>query len=162
MDFSFTPEEEAFRDEVRAFLAEQNPNRGSKRAHGVDLGESEDDIASLPKLLAWNQALYERGWVGFSWPKEVGGGGGGLIEQMILKEEVGKARAGLIEPEEGPASRVDHHDGTAVPPHEITTRGAIASRERATRTQNLQRQRLRGAAGLCGGAVRKSQPAQGQ
>ncbi len=96
MDFSFTPQEEAFRDEVRAFLAEHNPNRGSKRAHGADLGESEDDIASLPKLLAWNQALYERGWVGFSWPKEVGGGGGGLIEQMILKEEAGKARAPML------------------------------------------------------------------
>jgi alkylation response protein AidB-like acyl-CoA dehydrogenase len=47
-------------------------------------------------LLAWNQALYERGWVGFSWPKEVGGGGGSLVEQMILKEEVGKARAPML------------------------------------------------------------------
>ena len=90
MDFSFQPEEEAFRDEVSAFLSERNPNRGSKRAHGAEVGESDDDIASLPKLLAWNQALYERGWVGFSWPKEVGGGGGRIIEQMILKEETAR------------------------------------------------------------------------
>jgi alkylation response protein AidB-like acyl-CoA dehydrogenase len=96
MDFSFSPQEEKFREEVRAFLAAHNPNRPGERARGTEVGESEDAVASIPKLLAWNQALYDRGWVGFSWPKEVGGGGGGLVEQMILKEECGKARAPML------------------------------------------------------------------
>ncbi|HYC55593.1 MAG TPA: acyl-CoA dehydrogenase family protein [Candidatus Binatia bacterium] len=92
MDFSFSEHEEKFRAEVRDFLAKANPNS--------DGGGEGEDIESamdrLPKLLAWNQALYEKGWVGFSWPKEVGGGGGGLIEQMILKEETGKARSPML------------------------------------------------------------------
>jgi alkylation response protein AidB-like acyl-CoA dehydrogenase len=96
MDFSFTPEEEAFRQEVRAFLAEHNPNRPGQRAEGTQVGESEEAYASLSKLMAWNQALYERRWIGFSWPREVGGSGGGLVEQMILKEECGKARAPML------------------------------------------------------------------
>ncbi len=88
MDFSFSTEEEAFRREVREFLAEHNPNAPKATDDGIEI--SSDRMA---KLMAWNQALYERGWVGFSWPKEHGGGGGGLVEQMILKEEAGKARA---------------------------------------------------------------------
>ena len=84
MDFSFTPEEEAFRAEVRAFLAEHNPNRSD----AAESGDIESAMDRLPKLMAWNEALFERGWVGFSWPKEHGGGGGGLIEQMILKEVI--------------------------------------------------------------------------
>jgi alkylation response protein AidB-like acyl-CoA dehydrogenase len=95
MDFSFTEKEEAFRREVREFLAQHNPNRD-----GGSTGDGEEDIDAmvdrLPKLFAWNQALYEKRWVGFSWPKEVGGGGGGLVEQMILKEECGKARSPML------------------------------------------------------------------
>ncbi len=79
MDFTLTAEEEAFRDEVRAFLAEQ-------LAPGVDKAD--------PGFLAgWHRAVREKRWVGFSWPREVGGGGGSLMEQAILKEEMAKARA---------------------------------------------------------------------
>ena len=92
MDFSFSREEEAFRKEVREFLAEHNPNA----AGAGDPHDIESAVDRLPKLMAWNQALFERGWVGFSWPKEHGGGGGGLIEQMILKQEAGKARAPML------------------------------------------------------------------
>jgi alkylation response protein AidB-like acyl-CoA dehydrogenase len=95
MDFSFTEKEEAFRREVREFLAKHNPNRAG--TGGVEGGEDiESMMDRFPKLLAWNQALYERGWVGFSWPREVGGGGGGLVEQMILKEECGKAHSPML------------------------------------------------------------------
>jgi len=76
MDFRFTPEEEAFRDEVRHFLDE----------HLAGTGPGEDPPGP-EELAAWNAALAEKGWIGFSWPKEVGGYGGSLIEQFILKEE---------------------------------------------------------------------------
>ena len=90
MDFGFSKQEEAFRQEVREFLAANNPNNEVK----IEIGEDMDaTLDGLPKLLAWNQALYEKGWVGYSWPKEVGGGGGGIVEQMILKQECAQAHA---------------------------------------------------------------------
>lgn len=91
MDFSFSEHEEAFRREVQEFLATANPNTDAG-----DEGDIESAMDRLPKLMAWNQALYEKSWVGFSWPKEVGGGGGSLVEQMILKEECAKARAPML------------------------------------------------------------------
>ena len=79
MDFHLTPEEEAFRAEVRAFLDENLPK-------GVNTGD--------PKFLAeWNRRVREKRWVGFSWPKEVGGGGGSIMQQVILKEEMAKRKA---------------------------------------------------------------------
>lgn len=90
MDFGFSPQEEAFRQEVRDFLANNNPNKLDKIEVSDDM---ESMLDAIPKLFAWNQALYEKGWVGYSWPKDVGGGGGGLVEQMILKQECAEARA---------------------------------------------------------------------
>ncbi len=88
MDFSFTPEEERFRAEVRAFIREHLPQRAG--GGEVDL---EEGAADLPALYKWNQDLLAKRWVGFNWPAEVGGGGGSLIEQMILKEEMARHKA---------------------------------------------------------------------
>jgi len=78
MDFQLSPEEEAFRDEVRAFLDENLPE-GAPRT---------------PELLAsWTKKVREKRWVGFNWPKEVTGGGGSVMEQVILKEEMAKRKA---------------------------------------------------------------------
>ena len=79
MDFNFTPEEEAFRAEVRAFIAENLP--------------PEDARQDPAAIMAWNTKLAEKRWIGFSWPKEAGGGGGSLVEQFILKEEMSAAGA---------------------------------------------------------------------
>ena len=87
MDFSFTLEEERFRTEVRAFIRDHMP----KGASGD--GDLEAGLASLPALYKWNQDLLAKGWVAFNWPKEVGGGGGSLVEQMILKEEMARHKA---------------------------------------------------------------------
>jgi len=79
MDFHLTPEEEAFRAEVRAFLDENLPPNAKK---------------SDPAFIAeWCRKAREKRWVGFSWPKEVGGGGGTIMEQVILKEEMSKRKA---------------------------------------------------------------------
>ena len=79
MDFKFSPEEEAFRDEVRAFLDANLPE-----------GANKNDFAFVAE---WNRKVRAKRWVGFSWPKEVGGGGGGIVEQVILKEEMSKRHA---------------------------------------------------------------------
>jgi len=79
MDFHFTPEEEAFRAEVRAFLDENLPP-----------GTNQND----PKFIAeWSRKAREKRWIGFSWPKEVGGGGATIMQQVILKEEMSKRKA---------------------------------------------------------------------
>ncbi len=78
MDFDFTPEEEAFREEVRSFIAANKP------AGNPPTGE---------ETRLWHKKLSEKRWIGFSWSKEAGGGGGSFIEQFILKEEMGAAKA---------------------------------------------------------------------
>lgn len=78
MDFNFTPEEEAFRAEVRRFLDENLPPEGER------------DFAFMAE---WQRKVREKGWVGFSWPKQVGGGGGSIAEQVILKEEMARRKA---------------------------------------------------------------------
>jgi len=78
MDFDFTPAEDAFRAEVRAFLDAHLPDPVPESAEFQD---------------AWNRKLRERCWVGFNWPREHGGGGGSLVEQFILKEEMAARRA---------------------------------------------------------------------
>ncbi len=81
MDFQLTQEEEAFRVEVRAFLDENLP----------DPVPTEDED---PEFLAtWNKKIREKRWVGFNWPTKYGGGGGDLIRQFVLKEEMSARRA---------------------------------------------------------------------
>lgn len=79
MDFHFSAEEQAFRDEIRGFLDEHLPNP-----------VPQDDPAFLE---LWNKLVREKRWVGFNWPTEWGGGGGDLIRQFILKEEMSARRA---------------------------------------------------------------------
>ncbi|MBD3646973.1 MAG: acyl-CoA dehydrogenase family protein, partial [Pseudomonadales bacterium] len=78
MDFEYTAEEDAFRQEVRDFLAENLPPR---------------DQWAPDFMNTWLEKVREKRWVGFAWPKEVGGGGGGIMEQVILKEEMARAKA---------------------------------------------------------------------
>ncbi len=78
MDFDFTPQEEAFREDVRAFIAEHLPPESER---GPDFQAQ------------WDAKLIEKKWLGFAFPEEEGGGGGTLVEQFILKEEMSRAEA---------------------------------------------------------------------
>lgn len=78
MDFEYSTQEQAFREEVRGFLEE---NLLPREQRGKDY------------VATWLEKVREKGWVGFSWPKEFGGSDGGLIEQTILKEEMALAKA---------------------------------------------------------------------
>src|SRR5215216_5193720 len=82
MDLTLTPEEEAFRDEVRAWLGENHPGE-----------EPEGEEAEFEFTRKWQRKLHEGGWAGVSWPKEYGGRGATLIEQAIFGEEMARARA---------------------------------------------------------------------
>lgn len=79
MDFHFSDAEEAFRKEVRDFLKNHLPD--------------EPDTRDPDVIARWNAAVVAKNWIGFSWPREFGGGGGSTIEQFILKEEMAAAQA---------------------------------------------------------------------
>ncbi|MBV8074249.1 MAG: acyl-CoA dehydrogenase family protein [Candidatus Eremiobacteraeota bacterium] len=81
MDLAFTPEERAFRDEVRAFIATHLPAEIRDRVReGAPL--SKDDF------VRWQRILYERGWIAPGWPKEYGGPGWTPVQRHIFEEEL--------------------------------------------------------------------------
>ncbi len=85
MDFRFSPEDDAFRQELRAFLrAEWSGGTGDA---AVDSDEEYERERAFEKKLA------QRGWLTLAWPVEYGGRGATNIRQAIMKEECSYARA---------------------------------------------------------------------
>jgi alkylation response protein AidB-like acyl-CoA dehydrogenase len=93
MDFRDTPEEAAFRTEVRAWLREHLPAdwHGAPVPKVTDGPEERKKIEDLRRW--WQRELFDGGWAGLAWPAEYGGRGAGLIEQVIFNEESARARA---------------------------------------------------------------------
>ena len=84
MDFRDTPEEAAFRAEVRAWL-EAN---GNKRSRPDEVfGEGLDDAARLAAAKAWQAKKAAAGYAAITWPKEAGGRGGTAMQQVIYQQE---------------------------------------------------------------------------
>ena len=86
MEFVFTPEEEAFRLEVRAFIAEHVTPKVL-----AEQGSDEDTGADTPHTDAMIEKMVERGWVRLAMPKEYGGQGGDLTMQYIVDEEFNRS-----------------------------------------------------------------------
>jgi alkylation response protein AidB-like acyl-CoA dehydrogenase len=82
VDLTPSPSEQAFRDELRAWLVDNHPGP-----------EPEGDVAGFEFRRAWQRALHDAGWAGVSWPKEYGGRGATLVEQAIYNEELARAQA---------------------------------------------------------------------
>lgn len=85
MDLNDTPEQSAFRDQVRSWLAEHKDQ--APAASGAA-----DDTAYIESRRAWQAQLADGGLAGLTWPKEFGGQGLGPIEQVIVNQEVGQAQ----------------------------------------------------------------------
>ena len=83
MNLEFSPAERTFREAVRAWLEENKP----REARPCD-GEA---MVSYDR--AWQKRQFEGGWAGIAWPKEYGGRGLSLIEQLIWYEEYARAGA---------------------------------------------------------------------
>ena len=86
MEFTFTKEEEAFRQEVRGFLKKELPSDWK----GIRMGSDDDDFEFEMHM---RKRLGERNWLALAWPKEHGGGGADVMHQMIFSEEMAYARA---------------------------------------------------------------------
>jgi alkylation response protein AidB-like acyl-CoA dehydrogenase len=80
MDLRFTPEERAFRDEVRAFIRDHLPPDTRERMR-LGYGPRKQDV------VGWQRILNQRGWAALSWPKEWGGPGWTAVQRMIFIEE---------------------------------------------------------------------------
>src|SRR5271156_6342075 len=80
MDLRFTPEELAFREEVRTFIRENLPADTRDRMKLGHPPRKEDTIR-------WQRILNNKGWAAYSWPKEWGGPGWSAIQRMIFLEE---------------------------------------------------------------------------
>ncbi len=89
MDFNLSPQEEAFRDEVRGWLKINLPKGWKGRARAGEAGKPE----YIQFLKDWAKKLYEGGWAGVSWPREYGGRGATLMEQVVFNEEIARAGA---------------------------------------------------------------------
>jgi alkylation response protein AidB-like acyl-CoA dehydrogenase len=87
MDFDESPEDQAFRAEVRTWLVEHLVGEAA------EIGESGDLTASSEARARWERELGAGGWIGVSWPKEYGGRGLSLLQQVILGEEFARAGA---------------------------------------------------------------------
>jgi len=88
MDLSYTPEQEEFRQQVRAWLAEHVPAREHDRG-AVDYA----DPQRLARLKAWQRQLYDASYVAMGWPKEYGGQGLDVLRQTLVNEELVRAKA---------------------------------------------------------------------
>ena len=86
MNLDFTPEENAFRQEVRAFIQENYPQSlRAKQDSGQEL-DRED-------YLSWHKILAKKGWVAPSWPQEFGGTDWTPTQKYIWSEELARADA---------------------------------------------------------------------
>jgi len=88
MDFSYTPDEEAFRLRARQWLEANAPRDIPDRGFSLPT-----DPASIQTLRDWQRRLFEAGFLGLSWPVEYGGQGKTIVYSAILSEEMARARA---------------------------------------------------------------------
>jgi alkylation response protein AidB-like acyl-CoA dehydrogenase len=79
VDFELDESENAFRDEVRAWLKANAPKDDSSETSQGTL---------IANRRAWQKKLNEAGYVGITWPKEYGGRGAGFMEQLIFNDEM--------------------------------------------------------------------------
>jgi alkylation response protein AidB-like acyl-CoA dehydrogenase len=88
VDFSYPPEVEQFRKELRAWLA------ANLSQEVVAAGRRRDrDPDTFETLRAWDATLADAGWGAVSWPQEYGGRGATVPEQLAYAEETTRARA---------------------------------------------------------------------
>lgn len=91
MDLQFTPEEQAFRAEIRQWVAAHLPADISHKVHHA-LRLTRDDMQR------WARILGSKGWLGWGWPKEFGGPGWSAVQRHLFEEECALAGAPRVVP----------------------------------------------------------------
>jgi alkylation response protein AidB-like acyl-CoA dehydrogenase len=91
MDLTFTPEEQKFREDIRAWVAGNLPKHISHKVHNA-LNLTRDDQQD------WGKILGKKGWLGYGWPTQFGGPGWNAIQKHLFEEECAMAGAPRILP----------------------------------------------------------------
>ena len=91
MHVTFSEEELAFQEEVRAFFRDELPD---------DIRDAVDSGAELdPEMqIRWQKILFKKGWAGVNWPVEYGGTDWGPVQKYIFAREEGFANAPVVIP----------------------------------------------------------------
>ncbi len=89
MEISFNPEDRAFAEEVRGWLHE---HLVGEFAEHLGVGGA-DDAEAWDVRRRWEEELSAGGWLGLTWPKEYGGRGATLSQEVVFEHEYAKARA---------------------------------------------------------------------
>ena len=84
MDFTHSPEQQRFRDELRGWLEARKAADEVPRLTHASL----DDYVIEGRR--WQRRLHEGGWCGLHWPASYGGRGIGIVEQIIFQEELAR------------------------------------------------------------------------
>jgi alkylation response protein AidB-like acyl-CoA dehydrogenase len=96
MDFTYPPEAEAFRKEIRTWLDEHltDEHRGDGSGYSMEMTPERVEV-----LRAWNRELADARYAAISWPEEYGGRGAGIMEQVVFAEEMHRTKApGTLNP----------------------------------------------------------------
>jgi len=91
MDLAFTPQEQQFRADIRAWVAENLPRDVSHKVHNALHLTRED-------MQGWARILGRKGWLGHAWPKEFGGPGWNSVQRHLFEEECARAGAPRVAP----------------------------------------------------------------
>ncbi|MCB2020013.1 MAG: acyl-CoA dehydrogenase family protein [Burkholderiaceae bacterium] len=91
MDLNFTPEELAFRAEVRDWVAGNLPRAISDKVHNA-LNLTREDMQG------WARILGKKGWLAYGWPEKFGGPGWNVVQRHLFEEECALAGAPRIVP----------------------------------------------------------------
>ncbi len=91
MDLAFTPEEQTFREDIRAWVKSSLPKDIAHKVHNA-LRLSRDDHQR------WAKILGKKGWLGHGWPQEFGGPGWNAIQKHLFEEECALAGAPRVIP----------------------------------------------------------------
>jgi alkylation response protein AidB-like acyl-CoA dehydrogenase len=83
MDLNFSPDDDAFRQEVRAFIRDHYPVEMRVANPHTDLTKQQ--------MLLWHRILHKKGWIAPSWPKEFGGAGWSITQRYIWEQEAAAA-----------------------------------------------------------------------
>ena len=91
MDLAFTPDEQAFREDIRAWVHANLPADIQHKVRNA-LRQTRDDMQR------WARILGKKGWLGHGWPKEFGGPGWSAVQKHLFEEECALAGAPRVVP----------------------------------------------------------------
>jgi alkylation response protein AidB-like acyl-CoA dehydrogenase len=86
VDFSYSPQDQRFREEVRSWLEAHLVGEFAALGEGTSFGPRD-----WPVRVAWEQELGRGGWTGLSWPTSFGGREATIMEELIFAQEYARA-----------------------------------------------------------------------